>query len=215
MEQLTKRELKAARREIEKRNDSLEGGSRWRTLDFLICMISVLVFAFALRSVVVEPVRVKGPSMLDTLHEGDYMVVEKLSYVFETPQRGDILICYYPPEYYAKYHASEEANTCVKRVIGEGGDTVEIADGVVRVNGVQLDESYLSDTVFTTYSQGSITVPQGYIFVMGDNRNISADSRNADVGCIPLTRVVGRVRCIAFPFDRMRSLTGVRYEGLS
>ena len=130
----TKREIAALRRVANKRNENLEGGRFYRALDFVIMLLAVFIFALAIRAAVFEPVRVRGTSMLSTLLENDFMVVEKLSYSFSRPQRGDILILYFPDN--MKY-------TCVKRVIGLPGETVYIENGKVFVNGQLLDEPYL------------------------------------------------------------------------
>ncbi|HPF53626.1 MAG TPA: signal peptidase I [Eubacteriales bacterium] len=208
---LDKKEFKAIRHKLDKRNEHLEGGARWRNLDLFICIVAVLVFAFAIREVVAEPVKVKGSSMESTLLGGDYMLVEKLSYTVSTPDRGDIVICYYPDEYYEKYHSYEEKNSCVKRVIGCPGDVVAIGGGKVSVNGVALDEYYLDEDALTFASQGEFVVPQGYVMVMGDNRSVSSDSRSADVGFIPLERVLGRARMVILPIIRAKMLHGVDY----
>ena len=98
------------------------------------------------------------------------------------PARGDIIICYYPG--YTK--------SCVKRVIALGGETIEIRDGAVYIDGAPLDESaYWSGTMLADY--GPVTVPAGEVFVMGDNRGMSKDSRNPAVGPIPRHKIVGRV----------------------
>lgn len=185
------KELALLRRECTKRNDRLDGGSTWRAIDFIVYLIAVLVFALAIRAVVVEPVKVKGTSMLDTLHEGDYMVVEKLTYLAREPQLGDVIIVWYP---------QNRDYTCVKRVIGVEGDRVVIKDGYVSVNGVKLDEPYV-------YSRSGNhdcdeTVEEGCVFVLGDNRVVSRDS--TAVGSIPVENVIGRVRMVLWPTDRVK-----------
>lgn len=181
------------RKTITKRNESMPQGRPWRIMDFVIYIMAMLVFALAIRAVIVEPIRVKGTSMLDGLHEGDYMVVEKLSYVFDEPKLGDIVIIWYP---------NRQDHSCVKRIIGVEGDKIVIKDGYVTVNGIALDEPYV-------YSRGSnhdcnVVVPENCVFVLGDNRTVSSDS--ASIGSIPKNNVVGRVRCVLWPLNRIKTV---------
>ena len=163
--------------------------------DFILWLIMVLVAAFAVRLFIFEPVRVSGDSMYDTLLDGERMFVEKVSYWFVRPQRGDIVICYYP----------NHTVTCVKRVIAVAGDTISITNGEVYVNWEKIDESaYWEDTIWNDMMP--TVVPENCVFVMGDNRNASSDSRSPSVGPIPYNRIVGRVRSVLWPFDRTRTL---------
>lgn len=190
-----------AKKILEKRNDSLPGGKKWRDLDFLIWVLTVLAVAFLIRAVIVEPVRVKGSSMFATLKEGDYMMVDKLTYTVSDMQRGDIIILFYP---------QNNEYSCVKRVIGLPGETVNIINGAVYINGVQLKEDYLTEPV-NAWHDGVWTVDEDTVFVLGDNRRVSHDSSSRDVGCVPMERVKGRVRCRLFPFDQIRSFKGIEY----
>ena len=123
------------------------------------------------------------------------MFVDKTSYLFNEPKRGDIIICYYP----------NHTASCVKRVIALPGETVCVMDGVVYVNDEPLDESeYWNDYVF--YNTWPVIVPEKCVFVMGDNRNESLDSRSAEVGPIPYNRIVGRARSVIWPLSSFRSL---------
>ena len=121
--------------------------------------------------------------MLDTLFDGDYMFVEKLTYAVSEPKAGDIVICYYPDSYYEA--RNKGYYTRVKRVVAVAGDTVQIKDGVVYVNGKLLDEPYLSpDRSVTDGADTPVTIGEGEVYVLGDNRPNSNDSRNALVGPI-------------------------------
>lgn len=190
-----KQTLKAFRRTAAARNEQLEGGQRWRTIDFIITLAALLSFAFAIRCVIVEPVGVHGPSMLPTLEDGDYMVVEKLTFLVRDPERGELITVYYP---------NNDVYTCVKRVVGLPGETVTIQDGYVYIDGVLLDEPYVT-VDRTSYHDNSWTVPENEIFVLGDNRTVSKDSSSSDVGCISENRIVGRVAMLLFPFSRIRT----------
>ena len=178
----TKEELRALEREAQERTGNLSGGRLWRILDFCITLPLIVMLAFGIRAFIFEPVRVEGNSMYPTLLNGEHMLCEKVSYMFTRPSRGDIVICRYPGY-------SED---CVKRVIGLPGETVEVRDGVVYIDGVQLDESGYYDG-YINQDYGPITVPEDCVFVMGDNRNNSKDSRASTVGPLPYTRISGRV----------------------
>ena len=123
------------------------------------------------------------------------MFVEKLSYLFGDPQRGEILICRYP----------DEKENCVKRVIALPGERVRISWGTIYINDVPLEESaYWNDVIFGDMEE--ITVPQRSVFVMGDNRNVSKDSRAPGVGPIPYSRVVGRAHFVMWPLRNYRKI---------
>lgn len=187
-------------RNAEKRNEEMNGGVLWRALDFLLYLVLFVMIVFALRTVVIDPVRVDGHSMLDTLNDGEVMLVDRTAYLFRTPARGDIVICYYPDEYYKEQNLAYA--TRVKRVIAVGGDTIETRDGEVYINGERIDEPYLTpDRIGGQYIRVQ-TVPEGCVYVLGDNRSVSRDSRYETVGPIPLNRVVGKVRFVIFPFNK-------------
>ena len=205
--------LRKLRREAEKRNESMTGGRPWRLLDFFAYFLLIIVIMLAARSVVLDPVRVDGRSMQDTLEDGNIMLVNRLAYAFSAPKRGDIVICYYPDQYYVENDLKYA--TRVKRVIAVAGDTIELKDGGVYVNGALLDEPYLDGKItpegsLSRYEEDAVAlldgnvVPEGTVFVMGDNRPVSRDSRNEKVGAIPLYRVVGKVRMVFYPFDKLR-----------
>ena len=186
-------------RAAEKQNESLEGGMLWRALDFLLYLVLIVLIMFSIRTVLIDPVRVDGKSMLDTLVDGQVMIVDRTAYAFSTPARGDIVLCYYPDEYYESQGL--QYATRVKRVIAVGGDTIETIDGELYVNGEKLVEPYLTpDRVGGQYVRAQ-RIPDGCVYVMGDNRSVSRDSRYDTVGPIPFYRVVGKVRFILFPFE--------------
>ena len=199
------------RRAAEKRNESLEGGMLWRALDFLLYLVLIVLIMFSIRTVLIDPVRVEGESMIETLQNHEVMLVNRTAYAFSAPKRGDIVICYYPEEYYTE--TNQMYATRVKRVIAVAGDRIELKNGGVYINGERLEEPYLNGkrtpdndlSVFPDYAvplaEGNI-VPEGTVFVMGDNRPSSRDSRL--VGAIPLERVVGKVFLMVYPFENLR-----------
>lgn len=150
-------------------------------------IICIIVFVFIFRIV-----DVSGDSMNPTLLNGDKLVV---SDVFYKPTQGDIVI-FRKDEY--------KAEALVKRVIATEGQTIEIDfdRGRVYVDGELLDEPYIAEPTHNQLDfQGPQTVPEGCVFVMGDNRNASSDSRRAQIGMVDERLVVGKVLLRVFPFD--------------
>ncbi len=140
----------------------------------LVCVTLLFTFVFRI-------VGVSGRSMLNTLHNGDRLIVFNTGY---TPARGDIVIV-----------RRDDEEPIVKRVIGVAGDVVSIDEQTEKVylNGEELDEPYLDCTTPTLYGfTGPYTVPAGTIFVMGDNRPESHDSRAPDIGAVKLDHVMGK-----------------------
>lgn len=173
-----------------------EGYKKAENISFFIYVMLVVVFALSLRLFIFEPIRVDGTSMVNTLLDGEQMFVEKVSYWFNPPKRGEVVIVFYP----------DHTISCVKRVVGLPGETVSVKDGAVYINGEPLDESaYWNDYVYG--DMDPVTVPESSIFVMGDNRNDSRDSRDLlGVGPIPYYRIVGRATAVVWPFSAFRAL---------
>ncbi len=176
------------------------------TLSFFITLAMVIVAAFAIRQFIAEPTMVDGPSMQTTLMDGERVFVEKVSYWLHEPERGDVVIVNYP----------NRSERFVKRIIALPGETISIDKGYVYINGERLDESaYAGDWygriilhIQTVGSEnGSYTVPQGHYFVMGDNRNYSHDSRADDVGAVAAEKVLGRVRAVIWPLNKIRKVS--------
>ncbi len=174
---------------------------RTDNINFALYILIVLTLALGLRTFIGEPVRVSGDSMFPTLINNERMVVEKLSYYAAPPQRGDVIVCFYPG-----YTVS-----CVKRVIGLPGDTISIEKGRVYLNGAPLDESAYWDHAIYDNMQPHI-IQENSVFVMGDNRNYSGDSRDPRVGDIPYHKIVGRAICVLWPLDSIRSIEHILYS---
>jgi signal peptidase I len=130
-------------------------------------------------------VRVDGFSMIPTLEDGEFVLVSKLNYRLGAVERGDIVVFHYPVD---------PKQELIKRVIGLPGDTIKVMDGVVSVNAQVLDEPYIADT--PRYS-GEWIVPEGQVFVLGDNRNDSSDSHQW--GYLPFEKIVGKAVVIYWP----------------
>jgi signal peptidase I len=129
--------------------------------------------------------RIEGQSMEPNLHDGEYVLIDKISYLLHSPERGDVVV-FTPPNNDRDY---------IKRVIGLPGDTVEIKGGRVLVNGVVLDEPYLSGAIHS--DMPAQVVEAGHYFVLGDNRNNSSDSRA--FGSITPQSIVGRAWLVYWP----------------
>lgn len=163
--------------------------------DWIISILIAIVLAFFIRYFIVELYMVEGPSMRPTLVNGERLVVNKFIYRFKTPERGEILVFRYP---------RDPSRDFIKRVIAVAGDTVEIKDGRVFLNGQLLNEPYILERTRGSYPIA--TVPEGHIYVMGDNRNNSEDSRFKDVGFVPLELIKGKAVTVFWPLDHIKAL---------
>lgn len=154
-----------------------------------------IVFAFIITQFI-KPTLVRGDSMYSTLEEGDYLIINRMSYKFKDPQRGDIIV--FKSDLQQDDGSSKDL---VKRVIGVSGDTVKIENSKVYVNGEELVEPYINDEV----TEGDIdtVVPENSVFVLGDNREISLDSRYDSVGFIDDSDILGKVFIRLYPFNKI------------
>lgn len=167
--------------------DDDNGRSKFRRLfkDFLeIVLISVMLFASI--NIISARVRIESVSMQPTLYAGNFVVVDKLSYKLNGPNRGDVIVFRFPPD--------PSQDPYIKRVIGLPGEQVRIDDGRVYINEVRISEPYLK---MNTQRSGEWTIPEGALFVMGDNRNNSSDSRVW--GMLPMVNVIGKAIFVYWP----------------
>jgi signal peptidase I len=156
----------------------------------------VVLAGLLLRAYVVEPFAIDGASMQPALLDGDRVVVNKLPYRFGEPERGDVVII--------DGDEMSSDGVLAKRVIGLPGESVEVlADGTVRVDGRVLEEGYLAARR-ATVPFVSEEVPDDHVFVLGDNRAVSMDSRG--FGSVPIDDVVGRVEAVVWPLDDLRAV---------
>lgn len=159
-------------------------------------LVLTLVIFLVIQNFVAQPYRVQQQSMERTLEPDQYVLVDKLSPRFDDYKRGDIVVFDPPPQ----WAQGEPGTPFIKRIIGVGGDTIEIKDSRVYVNGVPLEEPYIFDGQPTTATdQARWIVPAGEYFVMGDHRENSADSRI--FGPIPRTAVIGRAWLRYWPIN--------------
>jgi signal peptidase I len=131
--------------------------------------------------------------MVPTLEDQDRLIVNKLVYRISEPRRGDIVMLYYPPD---------PDKSFVKRVIAEENDTVRIVEGRVYVNDVPLKDDYISPELRSHDDWGPQLIPEGYYFVMGDNRINSSDSRSW--GNVPKKYTIGKIQIRWWPVDTAR-----------
>lgn len=169
-------------------------GAKWRRYlkDGLETLLLSIVLFLAVNAVSAR-IRVESVSMQPTLNPDDFVIVNKLAYRLGSPSRGDVIVFKYPPD--------PGSEPYIKRVIGLPGDRVHIADGDVYVNGILLIEPYLPEA---TRRGGDWLVPGGNLFVLGDNRNNSSDSRAW--GMVPLDLVIGKAALVYWPPQKWGSL---------
>lgn len=164
--------------------------STWDILKFLI---GVVLVAFLLKAFVFQPFVVEGISMEPNYHDKEYLLVNKIVYIVEKPQRGDVMI-FRPPD--------NPTVTYIKRVIGLPGDDVKISQGYVYINGEKLDEKYLPHGRLSLIGgekdlTKEVKLGDKEYFVMGDNREHSTDSR--EFGVISKNEIVGKAWIVVYP----------------
>ena len=160
---------------------------------FAVEILITIVIVFFIVSFVAQPTTVDGSSMNPTLSDKDQLIIEKVSEHFTGYNRFDIIVFPYD---------KEEKKYYIKRIIGMPGETVDIVDGYVTINGEKLVEPYDFDPIEVLGSDLlPLTVPQGQYFVMGDNRNHSKDSRFSTVGFVHGDEILGKGFIRLWPFD--------------
>ena len=162
-------------------------------LEIAETLVLTLIIFFVIQTFVAQPYKVQQQSMEHTLEPDQYVLVDKLTPRFDTYKRGDIVVFTPPADW-----APDDGTPFIKRVIGLGGDTVEVRDGNVYINGTKIDEPYLyadapGDPTQPTTVSGDThrwVIADGDLFLMGDHRENSQDSRT--FGEVPVTQVIGR-----------------------
>ena len=156
--------------------------------EWIQAILIAIVVSVVIRLFLFETTLVYGQSMESTLRDKDRVIINKLVYHLYTPSRGDIVVFKNPTNNKENY---------VKRVIGVAGDTIEIADHKVYINGQLLNEPYLDEETESDFPK--LVVPEDTIFVMGDNRNHSQDSRY--IGPIPVENIIGKAQLRIWPIS--------------
>lgn len=187
------------------------GRGRGWALEIVETLVLTLVIVFVVQNFVGQPFQVKGGSMERTFADGNYVLVDRLTPLWSPYARGQVVV-FQPPQGVGR------TEPFIKRVIAVGGDTVEVRDGQVFVNGIALDEPYLfhnaagiaEPTIASDKSPW--VVPQGKLFVMGDHRQASEDSR--DFGAIPISSVIGRGVVRYWPPSKLGIIATPSYDNL-
>lgn len=170
-----------------------ELAARKNVYDWIQCLASALVVCVVIFIFFIRVIDVKGTSMYPTLNNQDKMLVSDILY---TPKAGDIVVF--------KKDQYDPDKALVKRVIATEGQEINIDfdRGVVYVDGLALEEDYINELTTTKLDFiGPQTVPEGCVFVMGDNRNMSTDSRKTEIGMVDNRLIIGKVYCVIFPLS--------------
>lgn len=153
--------------------------------DWLKAVVVALLLAIVIRGFFLEPTYVEGPSMQNTLKTGNKVLINKLVYDWKDPQRGEIIV----------FHSIENKDL-IKRIIGLPGETISVKQNHVYINGKMIAEPYLASNTQTSDFPAT-KIPAGHLFVMGDNRVDSTDSR--ELGPVSISQVVGRADVVYWP----------------
>lgn len=196
-------------------NLSINGGMpiekrpQWRAAsEFFWEMVRVAIISLAIilpvRYFLIQPFYVKGASMEPNFYDHEYLVIDEISYRFNSPERGDIVVFKYP---------KDPSQYFIKRVIGLPGDKVKIQDNSVFINGTKLNETYLPEgieTVLPLRGYGDVTLAADEYFLLGDNRTQSLDSRV--FGPVKREYIVGRTWLRGWPFSRITVFNAPEYK---
>ena len=183
--------------ELQNKSAAQPEGKDAEVLDWLQCIVSAVIIVFLFFTFIAHQFLVIGSSMVPTLEDGDRLIVSNL---FFTPKYGDIVVL-------RKEQFREDP--IVKRIIATEGQTVDIdfVEGIVYVDGNALDEPYVNELVHEPEDfTEPVTVPEGCVFVMGDNRNRSTDSRYADIGCVDTRLILGKAILRLSPISKFGGL---------
>lgn len=197
-----------------------------RGLRELVQLLAIaLVMAFVIKSLAMQAFYIPSGSMLQTLQIGDRVLVEKVSYRLRSPERGEVIVFRRPGLETQGFSLQETATSflegigvvqpdperdLIKRIIGLPGETVELIDGVVHINGQALEEPYAA---VEQRPFGPVVVPEGEYFVLGDNRTNSLDSRFG-LGTIPEENIIGRTFAIIWPLPDATLAIDTDYPGV-
>ncbi|QAT43483.1 signal peptidase I [Aminipila luticellarii] len=165
---------------------------------FIKEIVIAVIIAFVIMQFI-KPTIVKESSMQPTLYENNYILLNKQAYHFGEPKRGDIIVFHTG----LKLENGKE-KMLIKRVIGLPGETITIKEGNVYINDKMLDQSFTKDG-YTDGDIENLKIPEGELFVMGDNRLVSIDSRLAEVGCVKIDDVLGKAFVRLYPFNEIRT----------
>ncbi|MCB7303294.1 signal peptidase I [Bariatricus massiliensis] len=172
--------------------------SAWQELGgWIVYIILIIGLTYLIITFVGQRTQVDGHSMEPSLSHGDNLIVDKLSYRFRDPSRYDVIVFPYQ-------HA--ENTYYIKRIIGMPGETIQIKDGYVYINGEKLDEHFGAEVMQETSNNiaaNPVELADDEYFVLGDNRNHSSDSRDPSVGILKRSQIIGRAWVRIFPFNKI------------
>ena len=162
-------------------------------LGWIVYILIIVGLTYLIVTFVGQRTRVSGSSMETTLSDGDNLIVDKISFRFRDPKRYEIIV--FPYQF-------EDNTFYIKRIIGLPGETVQVKDGKVYINGQQLDEHYGNEEMLEPgIAREPVTLGEDEYFVLGDNRNHSADSRQENVGVLHRKDLLGRAWIRIWPFS--------------
>ncbi len=160
----------------------------------IACLLALIILTLF------KPIIVQQHSMEPNFYQGDYLIIAKQAYsLSKEPARGDIIV-------FKSSLKDDKGNdkNLIKRIIAVGGDTVSIEDGYVYINGEKIDEPYVMQQGVSGEMEETV-IPEGKLFCCGDNRDVSRDSREDDVGLVDEEAIVGKVVIRLFPFNKIKT----------
>lgn len=165
-------------------------------IETILYFVVILGAVLLIQRFIIQPVEVDGKSMEATLSNGNHLLLEKVSYCFDNPERFDVVV-FQPYDTDAKMYY-------IKRIIGLPGETVQIIDNIIYINGEPLEENYGKENEIRDngIANDPITLGDDEYFVLGDNRNNSKDSRNESVGSINRESILGKAWCRIWPLNK-------------
>lgn len=168
-------------------------------IELLVYLAIIYVCVYLIPTYVIQRTIVDGPSMENTLHDGENLLVEKISYRLGNLERFDVIVFYPYGREFKEYY--------VKRVIGLPGETIQIKENKIYINGEELKEEYgKNDLSYEGIARDAITIGEDEIFVLGDNREVSLDSRYEEVGLVSLDDIGGKVLLRIWPFNKFGTI---------
>lgn len=186
-------------------NNKLKKVKKNEVFEWIKAIVIAIIFVVAIRTYILTPVLVDGASMMPTFEDGDKVIVNKISKKMKKYERFEVIV----------FEAMENKNY-IKRVIGLPGEHIAYKDDLLYVNGEPFAEPYLEEFKNKLIDNGTLTedftleaytgelaIPDGYVFVLGDNRRNSSDSRDPRVGLISLNKVIGKADFRFYPFDKI------------
>jgi len=181
---------------MEKHESENERGLLSTVLGWVIYILVIIGLTYLIITYVGQRTKVSGSSMETTLSDGDNLIVDKISYRFKDPERYDIIVFPYKYESHTYY---------IKRIIGMPGETIQIMNGYVYIDGELLETDIYGNEVmeYANLANAPITLGENEYFVLGDNRNHSSDSRDPSVGVLERDDLIGRAWVRIYPFDKM------------